>query len=254
MAWKSPYWTSEDSRQQLMYKSLQNTPIDVIIPCFNPANGWQDQLLSNMLSIQKINPKTNWIIVDDGSSSSLDIQPLINRGFKEKLVLITHDQNKGKGAAIRSGLNAARNPIIVFTDIDFPYTLESFWNVINPILSGEQDVCFGIRGKEYFSAIPATRRRISHVMKQLNKILFKLPHPDTQCGLKAFNKKGKSVLLETKTKRFLVDLEFLKLANRTKGLKLMPVTVILRPDIQLSDMSIKILIQEFYSLIKIWLI
>ena len=236
-----------------MQSLRQNTPIDVIIPCFNPSDGWQEQLSDSMLSIQKINPQTNWIIVDDGSTSTIDIQPIIEKGFINNLIVIKHDHNRGKGAAIRSGLKSCKNQIIVFTDIDFPYTLESFWNVLKPILSGEQDVCFGIRGEEYFAAIPDTRRRISQVMKQLNKILFRLPHPDTQCGLKAFNTRGKDVLLNTKTKRFLVDLEFLKLAKKTQGLKLLPVTVTLRPDIHLSDMSMKILLQEFYSLVKIWL-
>ena len=236
-----------------MQSLRQNTPIDVIIPCFNPSDGWQEQLSTSMLSIQKINPQINWIIVDDGSASTLDIQTIIEKGFEKNLIVIKHDHNRGKGAAIRSGLNSSNAQIIVFTDIDFPYTIESFWKILDPILSEEQDVCFGIRGKEYFAAIPATRRRISQVMKQLNKILFRLPHPDTQCGLKAFNWKGKAVLLKTKTNRFLVDLEFLKLANKTQGLKLLPVTVNLRPDIQLSDMSMKILLQEFYSLIKIWL-
>jgi glycosyltransferase involved in cell wall biosynthesis len=230
-----------------------NTPIDVIVPCYNPPEGWQTQLTQKMLDIQKLNPHTNWIIVNDGSSSPLDIAPLEKAGFEKHIFLINHTINKGKGAAIRSGLTVSKSPFIVYTDIDFPYTLDSFWKVIHPILDGEQDICFGIRSKEYFEVIPSTRRRISHVMKQLNKLLFSLPHPDTQCGLKAFNVKGKEILLDTKTNRFLIDLEFLKLANRTKGLKLSPITVYLRPDIQLSEMSLKILIQEFFSLIKIWL-
>jgi transketolase N-terminal domain/subunit len=76
---------------------------------------------------------------------------------------------------------------------------------------------------------------------------------DAQSGLKGFNKKGKNLFLQTSINRFLVDTEFLVLANKQK-LDIAVLELNLKNGIKFSSMGWKVLIAEgknFYKIIKI---
>ena len=74
---------------------------------------------------------------------------------------------------------------------------------------------------------------------------------DTQCGLKAFNQKGKNIFLETTINRYLFDLEFVYLASNAEDIKIIPVNVQLKPGVVFSKMNFKVLRSELMSFIGI---
>ncbi len=165
--------------------------------------------------------------------------------------LIGNKINCGKGHALREGVKAATGDLIIYTDIDFPYTHDSFLKIYSALKNEDADIAIGIRGEKYYSRLPKARMRISKLLRWFIKKFLRIPTDDTQCGLKGFNQKGKEVFLQTTINRYLFDLEFIFLSARN-NLSIKTVEVELRPDIVLSKMNWKILLQEFGNFLKIF--
>lgn len=191
------------------------------------------------------------IIVNDGSINLTE--PTFTAAFNgySNITCITYAENKGKGYALRQGVKAATGELVIYTDIDFPYTHESFLKLYSSLKNKEADVAIGIRGEEYYEHLPKARVRISKLLRWFIKKFLRIPTDDTQCGLKGFNQKGKEVFLQTTINRYLFDLEFIFLSARKK-LTIKTVEVKLRPEIVLSKMNWKILAQEFGNFLKIF--
>ncbi|WP_181305012.1 glycosyltransferase [Rufibacter sp. XAAS-G3-1] len=225
------------------------------MPCYNPADGWVYNLFDNLRQLQACHPNLiiHLILVNDGSTRG--IHPADIKFLQENLThfsYLHHKVNQGKGFSVRRGVQASLNPFCLYTDIDFPYTLESMAKIINWLMQAEADILVGVRETEYYAQVPPIRIKISQVLQLLTKHLLHLPINDTQCGLKGFNQKGKQVFLKTKTNRYLFDLEFIYLISKAPtSLSIQPVTVMLKPEVNFSRMDIKILLQESYSFLKI---
>jgi len=82
------------------------------------------------------------IVVDDGST---DRTPEILKSFGERITVITHAQGGGKGNAIRAALKLATGDVIAIQDADLEYLPEEIPAVVQPILDGKTNVCFGSR-------------------------------------------------------------------------------------------------------------
>jgi glycosyltransferase involved in cell wall biosynthesis len=85
------------------------------------------------------------VAVNDGSSDSTGA--VIDRLQREGMVdvAIHHPRNRGKGAAIRTGIEAASGDVIVVQDADLEYNPQEFVRLLQPIARGEADAVFGSR-------------------------------------------------------------------------------------------------------------
>ena len=83
------------------------------------------------------------VLVDDASSdgSSRIVDQLASPHIK----VIRHPTNRGKGAAVRSGLQVATGDIIVIQDADLEYDPRDFMRLIEPIREGRADAVYGVR-------------------------------------------------------------------------------------------------------------
>ena len=90
------------------------------------------------------------------------------------------------------------------------------------------------------------------MLRWMLKRILRLKITDTQCGLKGFNAKGRTVFLQTGIDRFLFDLEFIFLASKTPNLRIEPVPVTLKPGIQFSHVSIQVLLAESMNFAKVF--
>lgn len=234
-----------------MIYSLAKNSLSIILPCYNPPQNWENNIISFFLEAKGQVNISEVIIVNDGSVSNF-ISPEFENYFLTypEFKIVSYLKNKGKGYALREGVKAAKGDLIIYTDIDFPYTLESF-KKIYASLSENTDVAIGIRGEEYYTHLPEARVRISKLLRWFIKIFLRIPTDDTQCGLKGFNKKGKEVFLQTTINRYLFDMEFVFLSARHK-LSIKTIPVELRPEIVLSTMNPKILLQELTNFLKIF--
>lgn len=221
------------------------------MPCYNPPEAWLPKLNDAILEIEnKIQP-VQFVFVNDGSTSA-DL-PASFKKIKTTLppVFISYANNTGKGYALRQGVQAATGKLIIYTDIDFPYNTESFFQIFSALQQGA-DIAVGVRNQTYYAHLSKTRVLVSKLLRWLVKSLFTLPTQDTQCGLKGLNKLGKVVFLSTSIHRYLFDLEFIFLAAK-KNLHIKTVPVELKSGIIFTKLKWSILFSESISFIKIFL-
>ena len=228
------------------------TQLSIIIPCYNPPAGWRENIVSNFSKIKKAIPDAELIIVNDGSTKNFHYNEaeIFFSNFPG-IKLIGYTENLGKGHALREGVKIANSELIVYTDIDFPYTHDSFLKIFELLKSDRNDLVIGIRGKEYYTHLPKARVYISKLLRAFIRFFLRIPTNDTQCGLKGINKKGEEVFLQTTINRYLFDLEFIFLSARKK-LSIKTVEVQLRPEVVLSKMNWKILLHEFGNFLRVF--
>ena len=235
---------------------MPTVKLDIVLPCYNPIEGWATNILNSVTQIQELLPETELFIylVNDGSTKVISAEKI--QFLQEKLTNFTYlpySENRGKGYALRFGVAETKNEYCIYTDIDFPYTEESLAAIYHALVQEKQDIAVGIRDENYYSNVPATRAKISKTLRFFTKKLLHLPVSDTQAGLKGFNSKGKKVFLQTHIDRYLFDLEFLFAAAKDAKLRIKPVKVALKPGIVFSKMNSKILVTEGYSFVKLFL-
>jgi len=84
------------------------------------------------------------IVVDDGSHDRTR-QILKEEEAKGDIRVVYHEKNKGKGAAVRTGIANARGDFIIIQDADLEYDPQDYPKLLKPLLEGEADVVYGSR-------------------------------------------------------------------------------------------------------------
>ena len=154
--------------------------VSIIIPAYNEENGIIDVIneIETLLVEKKINNEI--IIVDDGSTDKT----------KEKVSstnarLIEHQQNRGYGAALKTGIKASIYDQIAIIDADGTYPVNYLVELINSKKS--YDMVVGARiGKNV--SIPLIRRPAKWALNKLANFLTNYKIPDLNSGLRLFKK------------------------------------------------------------------
>ena len=84
------------------------------------------------------------VVVDDGSTDGTR-ELLADAALPENVEVVRHDRNRGKGAAIRTGLSHATGEITAILDADLEYHAADLGLLLEPLLDGEANVVFGTR-------------------------------------------------------------------------------------------------------------
>ncbi len=227
--------------------------LHIIVPFYNPDPGWEKLICEKFHELAAALPNADikFTLVNDGSTSGYDEKKLDSLISSIPALTITgYEKNKGKGYAIRYGLKDAVADYFIYTDVDFPYTLQSMVSVYNDLLDNA-DIVAGIRETDYYEKLPMKRVFISKLVKYLIKHLLHTEITDTQCGLKGFNNKGRKIFLQTTLNGFLFDMEFVKLASANRNIILKPRIVCPKHDISFSHMNYKILIRETFNFVRL---
>ena len=115
--------------------------LSVIMPCYNEAS----TLATILAKVRAIDLEKQIICVDDNSSD--DTYQILCREAEgdPNMVIIRHPANRGKGAAVRSGLARAAGEIVIVQDADLEYDPEDYYELVKPIADGRVNVVFGSR-------------------------------------------------------------------------------------------------------------
>jgi glycosyltransferase involved in cell wall biosynthesis len=116
--------------------------LTIVVPVYNEAERIRpalDRLLKTELPLQ-----VEILVVDDGSrdGSSELLSDLVQSGA---INLIRHETNRGKGAAVRTGIENASGDLLTICDADLEYSPEDYPKLLRPILDGETQVVYGTR-------------------------------------------------------------------------------------------------------------
>lgn len=153
------------------------------------------------------------VVVDDGSDDGT-ADAALSAGADQVVVLA---RNRGKGAAVRAGVLAARGSSVAFTDADLSYSPEQVGRALRQVEAG-WDVVIGNRRHRDAHTMVGTSwlRRFGGRVINLAASAVLLSHPhDTQCGLKAFRSDAaRRIFPLCRIDRFAFDIELLHLVER----------------------------------------
>ncbi len=162
--------------------------LTIIIPCFNEA-----ATIDSIIDAVNASPYQDKeiIIVDDysGDGSREKLKTEIECSGRVSKVLY-HSRNYGKGAAIRTGLQAATGSIVIIQDADLEYDPNDYPRLLAPILSNHADAVFGSRffGGDPHRVLYFWHRIGNGFLTLLSNIFTNLNLTDMEAGYKAFRR------------------------------------------------------------------
>jgi len=164
----------------------QRLRLSVVIPCFNEA-ATLEQVVA---AVRAVEPKDKEIIlVDDGSTDGT--ADLIRSKLADQVErVIFHDQNRGKGAALRSGFAVATGDVVIVQDADLEYDPREFVKLMRPIEEGRADVVFGSRfsGGESHRVLYFWHSVMNRLLTTLSNMLTDLNLTDMEVCYKLFRR------------------------------------------------------------------
>ena len=227
--------------------------VSLVVPCYNPPEAWEQTVCSSWKRFcSETGTSAELVLVIDGVSKNVTNARLsFLKQNIDTLKLISYEQNRGKGYALRKGVSVAAGDIIIYTDIDFPYKMESMLTVYQRLCSDACDIAIGIKDGDYYGHVPFIRRTISHFLRFIIRQFLSMPITDTQCGLKGFKKEAAHLFLTTTIDRYLFDLEFVRNCFKSKKYKVVAIPVTLNENVLFRSMNYRILLSESVNFMRL---
>jgi glycosyltransferase involved in cell wall biosynthesis len=197
---------------------VANPELSIVIPAYNEELRIQPTLdrLHRFLSAHPI----SWeiVVVDDGSKDgTVELVERLSVTIPN-LRVIASKPNRGKGAAVRIGMLAARGRVRVMCDADGSMPPEELPKLLAPVVIGDVAIAIGSRyveGARSAETQPLYRRLWSRLCNQVVQRALVPGVRDTQCGFKAFTAEAADDLFaRARIDGWAFDLEILALARR----------------------------------------
>ncbi|MBW1843987.1 MAG: glycosyltransferase family 2 protein, partial [Deltaproteobacteria bacterium] len=119
--------------------------LSILIPVYNEETLIEEQL--RRVAAEPLELSKEIVVVDDGSQDQTLAAIERFRAANPELAiqLFVHEQNRGKGAAVRSALELATGDLVIIQDGDLEYDPRDYPALLGPILDGRADAVFGSR-------------------------------------------------------------------------------------------------------------
>jgi putative flippase GtrA len=201
--------------------------LSVVVPAFREAEligASVDAVRDAGLGFGVAADELEIIVVDDGSPDATG-----DAAAAAGARVVTLDANRGKGAAVKAGMLAARGRTVVFTDADLAYAPSLIGEVMRRVEEG-WDVVVGSRRHDDANTLVRARRVRElggRVINALTHVVLLGNFHDTQCGLKGFRGDiARTIFQRTRVDGFAFDVEIFLIAEQDRlSLTEIPVSV-----------------------------
>jgi dolichol-phosphate hexosyltransferase len=119
--------------------------LTVLMPVYNEART-VEQAIASVLEADGL-PERELIVVDDGSTDG-STELLRSGDWPDSMRVLFHDRNRGKGAAVRTAVAEANGEVSTIFDADLEYEPGDIATLLEPIMAGDANACFGVRAFE----------------------------------------------------------------------------------------------------------
>ena len=174
--------------------------VSLIIPAYNEEKRIEKTLNVFYEYMKKTFEDFEIIVVDDGSKDKTFSILTEYEKSMPKLRALTYETNRGKGGAVKFGVENANGDYIFFTDADMPYPIE---NVEVAVKIFEKTGCDAVLGKrkqtENGAKYPWYRTLVSKCFSLMVNMVLRIHTTDTQCGFKGFKKDAAKIIFSKST-------------------------------------------------------
>lgn len=205
-----------------------NPNVSILVPAYNEGRIIYKSLslLSDFIKTQNIPYEI--IVSDDGSWDNTFSEAKRAAHHFEHILCIRHEENKGKGHALKNAFMVSKGSTVIFLDADLdmpPSQLALFFSTFN---KEKSDIIIGCkRHPDSVIVYPLKRKIMSWGYSLFLRVLFGLPVRDTQTGMKLFKRKVlQEIFPRILCKRFAYDIEILACAYKY-GYKIQELPIII---------------------------
>ena len=193
----------------------ETSSLSIVIPAYNEEKRLVNQ--THVFEYVRNNfDNVEIIYVDDGSTDGTYLCLLEYEKENPEVRILRHDQNLGKGKAVRTGMEAATGDLVLFSDADFSTPIDEIQKLL-PFVRNGFDIAFGSRGVPGSNVEirqPLLRVATGKIGNAIVQTLLLLPFTDTQCGFKLYRANAlKTILPRLTIDGFAFDMEMLAVAS-----------------------------------------
>jgi len=195
--------------------------LSIIIPMYNEAAIAETCVRTLASAMEKASISCEILFSDDGSTD--DCAAIVEKTARELVFtgvdirVVRAERNRGKGHAVRLGMQAAQGDFCVFTDCDLAYGTDVIAAMANRMKSSPADVLIGSRAiaEDGYAGYTLTRRLASKAYVRLLALSAGFRYTDSQCGIKLFRREAaKNIFSHAETDGWAFDFELLLLAEK----------------------------------------
>jgi glycosyltransferase involved in cell wall biosynthesis len=153
--------------------------LGVIIPAYNEERSLE-------LVVRRVlqEPSVQQVVIVDDCSTDGTLAVARRCTSDPRVTVKNHAENRGKGAAIRTGLDAITAPLVIIQDADLEYDPSDYSRLISPIQRGRADVVYGVRGFAGHSAYSYWFVVGNRMVTTATNVLFNCYIQDMETGFK----------------------------------------------------------------------
>ena len=230
--------------------SRQIEKLSIFLPAYNEEASLENTVKNVTENLEKNVSEWEVVIVDDGSTDNTG--KIANELAKEnkKITVIHHSQNRGYGAAFKSGLYGCQYPWIAFIDSDGQF---NFAEISRFIVTQEKTHADLIIGFYLGRKVSFTRKLNSKMWQLLVLLLFGLNVRDIDCGFKLISKKVVDTISKLESEGAFISSEFLIKAKKA-DFKIVELGVrhFSRKFGKATGAKLNVIVQGFSDLFKLW--